>query len=346
MSDLFVGLTTGARVAVRTRIDPPPTHGPTLTDTVGELVAIDDETLLVRSRTRDVTLRRDHVVAARVIPPKPVRRGAPHRAIGIEDLHLVMTQGQPGLEEEWLGAKGAGWLLRAGRGWTGRSNSLLPVGDPGMPLPHAVTELESWYAERGLAPLVMLPRPVGVATADDALGALLLDRGYRELPPADVLTGWTDALLEHPVAPPEGITVHHRPDADSAWFAGSPERTREHLDVAREILSLPSSQVFLTAHDAEGGVAAVVRVALADGWAGIFGLHVAPAHRRRGLGRWVTQEAAGAARAAGATLTYLQVERDNTPARDLYLGMGLRSHHEYVYLQGPGASLPRRGSRG
>src|SRR5699024_5959535 len=41
-SDLFVGLTPGSRAAIRTRIDPPPATGPTLTDTVGEITALDE----------------------------------------------------------------------------------------------------------------------------------------------------------------------------------------------------------------------------------------------------------------------------------------------------------------
>lgn len=334
MTDLFAGLTTGTRVALRSRIDPEPAHGPTLTDTVGEILALDETTVRVATRTGETTLRRDLVVAARAIPPKPTRRGAPHRAIGIEALHLVMTPGQPGLEEAWLGEPGEGWLLRAGRGWTGRSNSLLPVGDPGRPLPEAVDVAEAWYTARDLAPLVMLPRPTGAATADDVLGGLLLERGYRELPVVDVLTGWTDTLLEGSVPAPGGITAQRGAHVTDEWLAGSSPRTLEHVDTAREVLGRPPRQVFITAHDAEGSPAGVVRVAVGEGWAGIFGLHVDPAHRRRGIGRWLTGEAARAARDAGASLTYLQVERDSA-ARDLYGGLGLRPHHEYVYLGRP-----------
>ncbi|UTT66767.1 GNAT family N-acetyltransferase [Janibacter sp. CX7] len=332
MSDLPAGLTTGQRVAVRSRIDPPPTAGPTLTDTVGELVDIDATHLCIATRTGDVTVARDRVVAARVIPPKPTRRGAPHRAITLEDLHLVMTRGQPGVEEAWLGAPGSGWLLRAGLGWTGRSNSALPVGDPGLPLPEAVDAVEAWYAERDLPPLVMLPRPAGAGTADDALGRLLLDRGYRERTVAEVLTGWTDTLLDAPVPAPAGITAECRDHVDEAWLAGSSPRVLEHRDAAREILALPRHQVFLTAHDDEGSTAGVVRVALSDGWAGVFGLHVAPEHRGRGVGRWLTVESLRAAAADGASLTYLQVEPGNAPAQHLYRDMGLTTHHDYVYL--------------
>lgn len=320
---------------MRTHIDPRPAHGPRLTDTVGEIIALDEETVRLGTRRGEVVLRRELVVAARAIPPRPTRRGAPHRAIGIEDLHLVMTKGQPGLEESWLGEEGEGWLLRAGRGWTRRSNSVLPVGSPDRPLPEAVDAVEAWYRERGVPPVVMLPRPVGAATADDALGALLLERGWTENHPADVLTGWTDTVLAAPATAPEGVTARHRDRPDEEWFLGGSPRLLEHLDTAREVLARPARQVFVTARDDEGGTAGVVRVALSDGWAGVFGLHVDPAHRRRGIGRWLTREAARAARAAGASLTHLQVERDDHVAQALYRDLGLRTHHEYVYLEPP-----------
>jgi len=40
------------------------------------------------------------------------------------------------------------WLLRAAAGFTGRANSALPVGDPGLPLPDAVAAVEDWYRRR------------------------------------------------------------------------------------------------------------------------------------------------------------------------------------------------------
>ncbi|WP_415830673.1 GNAT family N-acetyltransferase [Janibacter anophelis] len=177
----------------------------------------------------------------------------------------------------------------------------------------------------------MLPRPPGAATADDPLGALLLERGWVEGNPADVLTARTDNLLQGAAPAPEGLTLHTSDHADEAWLAGGSPRLLDHLDVARRILALPGRQVFLTARDA-GGVAGVVRVALDDGWAGIFGLHVPPSHRGRGLGRWLTQEAARAALDAGATLTYLQVEPTNEPAQHLYRDLGMTRHSDYVYL--------------
>ena len=50
------------------------------------------------------------------------------------------------------------WRLRAAAGFTGRANSALPLGDPGLPLPEAVTEVEEWYRRRDLRPMIVLPQ--------------------------------------------------------------------------------------------------------------------------------------------------------------------------------------------
>ncbi|MFD0595838.1 hypothetical protein ACFQZ4_28950 [Catellatospora coxensis] len=47
---------------------------------------------------------------------------------------------------EELGA----WRLRAAGGYTGRANSALPVGDPGLPLPEAIDAVVAFYRRQGL----------------------------------------------------------------------------------------------------------------------------------------------------------------------------------------------------
>ncbi|MDR6413719.1 hypothetical protein [Pseudarthrobacter sulfonivorans] len=60
----------GTRVVVRYRID----GG--LTDALGHLVATDDGGCTVRTRTADVVIPLDLVVAAKEVPPAPERRPA------------------------------------------------------------------------------------------------------------------------------------------------------------------------------------------------------------------------------------------------------------------------------
>src|SRR5699024_4793994 len=189
--------------------------------------------------------------------PRPARRGAPHRAVGIGDLQRIMTKGQPGIEQEWLGEEYHGWLLRSAGRWTGRSNSVLTVGEPGLPLEEAVAAVEHWYADREAPALFMLPRPTGAGAAEDPLGELLLDRGFVESPPVDVLTGRVSDLVVAGGQPP-GLRLATSPTPDEDWLRGCGPRLQEHLGTARRVLTIPRRQVFLTAHDDEGGVVGVV----------------------------------------------------------------------------------------
>ena len=61
-----------------------------------------------------------------------------------------------GTEEEWLGE----WLLRAADGFTGRANSALPLGDPGLPLEAALDYVTGWYRARGLPAVMAVPLPL------------------------------------------------------------------------------------------------------------------------------------------------------------------------------------------
>ena len=77
------------------------------------------------------------------------------------------------------------WRLRAAAGFTGRANSALPVGDPGLPLAEAVTAVEEWYRHRDLRPTIVLPQ----GAAPEPLESLLAERSWVPRPgPAFVMT--------------------------------------------------------------------------------------------------------------------------------------------------------------
>ena len=81
---------------------------------------------------------------------------------------------------------------------------------------------------------------------------------------------------------------------------------------------------------------------LLAGWARfrVFGdtayvqnLAIAPAHRRRGIGRALMHEVARRARAAGCTTWCLNVSPANAPARQLYEQVGLSARYPSVALR-------------
>jgi GNAT superfamily N-acetyltransferase len=82
------------------------------------------------------------------------------------------------------------------------------------------------------------------------------------------------------------------------------------------------------------GVVAVGRAVADSGWAGVFGMATLPGARGKGAARGVLAALAGWAGAHGASCLYLQVERDNIPARRLYERAGFREVCAYHYRAG------------
>jgi hypothetical protein len=107
------------------------------------------------------------------------------------------------------------WLLRAAEGFTGRANSALPLGDPGLPLPEAVAAVEDWYRRRALPPMIVLPQGAG----PDPLPAYLAERSWVPRPgPAFVMTAEVAAIPASSAR--DGAGVRFSPEPDAA-FLGS-----------------------------------------------------------------------------------------------------------------------------
>lgn len=171
LTDPLDRLRVGERAVVRWRLE---VGEPMLTDSVGTVIALSDTTVSVLTRRGRVDIETSRIAAAKPIPPAPHRRGAAHLALSPGVLQELMVAGMPAVETQWLGR----WLLRASAGYTGRANSVLPLGSSDLIDP--VASVTSWYADRGLPPLVQLFGPSGFdPAADDPLGADLVARGWQ-----------------------------------------------------------------------------------------------------------------------------------------------------------------------
>jgi GNAT superfamily N-acetyltransferase len=320
----------GQRVVVRSLVrgETGPSGGPALTDTLGRLERWDSDELSVRKA--DGTLVRiplADVVAGKPVPARASRhtpRGAdPAARISAEELERICSEGWPPAISGVLGE----WRLRAAGGFTGRANSALVAGDPGVPFDSALEVVNAFYAGHGLPALAQVVLGTGEERA-------LRDRGWSDARPGqgDVLVQVatvTDARRRGTGAVHEVELSGH---ADAAWIsryarAGSadPEVVRALLEGANEVrfarIGTPP--------------VAIGRAAISRDWVGLAAVEVEPGWRGQGLARAVVESLLSWAAERGATAAYLQTLADNDAALGLYASYGFTTHHRYRYLAPP-----------
>ncbi|UXY37647.1 GNAT family N-acetyltransferase [Streptomyces albidocamelliae] len=313
----------GKRVSVRCRYE----HGSAqekFTDTVGVLTSWDDGVLMITRRDgENVRIPESALVAGKVVPAAPARRRGP--AASYAELARVASRGWRPVESERLGE----WELRAAAGFTRRANSVLPLGDPGLPLDAALEAVRRWYGERGLPAYVQTA--TGAEGTQELLGAELERRGWVREVTAEL---WTGALA--PVADRAGgAGVVLSREADEAWLARY--RRKGVSEVALRVLGGGPSVWFATVPGAAGEAPAAIGRCVVDGrWAGFAAVEVDPGRRREGLASEVMAALARRALDEGASAGWLQVETDNDAARALYAALGFAKHHTYHHYRAPG----------
>ncbi|UUU24745.1 GNAT family N-acetyltransferase [Streptomyces sp. DSM 40750] len=322
----------GKRVSVR-RVTDDAAGGGKFTDTVGVLTSWDDGVLLITRRDGErVRIEESSLVAGKVVPAAPARRRGP--AASYEELAHVSARAWQPVERERLGE----WELRAASGFTRRANSVLPLGDPGMPLDEALRAVRAWYAARQLPAYIQLA--TGAEGTQELLCAEVAERGWVREVTAEL---WIGALA--PVADREAAGVELSRAADEAWL--SRYQRKGVSEVALKVLGSGPSVWFATVPGAEGeGPAAIGRCVVDGRWAGFAAVEVDPGRRRRGLATTVVAALAQRALDEGASAGWLQVETDNVGARALYGGMGFAVHHSYHHYRGPKGAGPGTGSGG
>lgn len=285
----------GQRVVVRrlVRGETGPTGGPAFTDLLGTCLAFGPDGCVVAPESGDpVRIPLADIVSGKPVPPRPSAR---HR-VSARDAELRVVRMFPGVLSEPLGD----WVLRTDPAPLGRlykrANSCLAIGSPGVPVEAAVEQVRSWYAGRGRDPLVQVAAGSDVESELLALGWRPLEHGEAEMrigSVSRVLRGLRDAGDRAVVAPESG--------AD------------------RCLAVVPGGL-------AEG------RAVLDGDWLGVHELRTRLDHRRQGLAHEVMATLLDWGASQGALTAWLHVETDNVPARALYDGLGLGTHHVVRYL--------------
>ena len=229
----------------------------------------------------------------------------------------------PAATTVWL----EGWRLSLDAGMTRRANSVVP--NAVRPIDDAdalIGEVERRSRERGLCPCFKLAAAAEPADLDRRLER----RGYRLEGHSLVLVADARTVVA-PHAPEVATILDDRPTPawlDACWPAAQYVAERAARQAIVERLTLP--RAFALA--GRGGALAGAALAAADrGWVGLTAVHTLPEQRRRGVARDLLGALAGWAIARRIERVYLQVERDNAPARRLYAALGFTEAYGYHY---------------
>jgi GNAT superfamily N-acetyltransferase len=296
----------GHRVVVRHRIP----GG--LTDVIGVLESWEPDSLAIRHADASVhQIQAGDVTAAKTIPEMPLR------PVDVEQLFLTTALGRPAVETSYVGH----WLLRASSGWTGRGNSLLPAGSPGMPVIEALKHAEAFYDERGLPPQALVR--LGSPEAEELVACGWTDARPKQ---SDVLVMHT--TLDHVnAAPSYDVLVAEHPG--HGWYAAAFDGPVP--EAAPAVLEGAPKAVFASI-TLDGATVAVGRGSMTGHWLGVDAIRVDSAYRRRGLGTAILQALARWSGPLGGRRTYLEVLEENAPALATYSRLGYREAYRYRYL--------------
>ena len=298
-----------------------PTGGPAMSDVVGRVLSVGDGRVTVERRDGSpVVVALTDVVAAKVVPPSPVRS---RRALAIsaDNLTRITSRGWPAVVSEPLGE----WELRASNGFTGRANSAAVTGDPGVPDAEAIAAVVDFYDRHESLPMAQV-----VVGSDGE--KLFLDAGWTPVEgrPGGAIVQVAELPDRPPIGDPsiEDIAIESR--ASDEWLALY-HRVDEPA-TARAVLEGPATVGFVSVGDP---VIAIGRVVVTGEWAGLACVEVAADSRRQGLGTRIVEASIAWARQHGADKAYLQTMADNAAAIALYEPYGFHTHHEYLYLSAP-----------
>jgi GNAT superfamily N-acetyltransferase len=262
----------------------------------GALVELDPKEIVVWRQVEEIT--------------QSAGRGAP-LSLRIREMEMAAAATWPAVFQENLGE----WILRASGKYTMRANSVLVLGDPGVPLPDALERVINFYQSHGLPPILHIPLPT-YQDFDD-----YCDReGWEKRTDVHVMV--TDigspSSADHP-----DFHWDIRETFDEEWLALQGDE-----GIAEIMKRAPAHYASLRI---KGELIAVGRAANFHDWTTLTRLFVRPDSRGKGIGRELVNRLLIAAKDAGTKKALLQVDMKNKSAIRLYESLGFRLHHTYCY---------------
>ncbi|WP_284977966.1 GNAT family N-acetyltransferase [Arthrobacter sp. fls2-241-R2A-200] len=254
-------------------------------------------------------------------------------------LETLMDKAWPAREREDTGE----WVLRASQGVTQRANSVWPR-DPGCGAAGSSTETviaagvraaSEWYRKRRLPLIFQVFDDPRSAT----LNTVLDGQRFSKQSETKIMVRDVGALPLLPTA--HSVELSEQPTQEwlDLWWAVDGRGGGGELAIAREILTgCPS--LYALVRDDDGVPAAVGRLALVDGWGGLYSMATSAGHRRRGYGTRVLSALLDAGARRGLQGFWLLVTAPNVGAQGLYGKAGFSEYGSYLYRQAPLTRTP------
>ncbi|MEI9907709.1 MAG: GNAT family N-acetyltransferase [Actinomycetota bacterium] len=278
-----------------------------------DLLGILESETEVRKRSGQlVTFDPNRIHLWKVVEPitQKAGKGQPF-SLRVREIEIAAAQTWPPVYQESLGD----WTLRASGKFTMRANSVLVLGDPGIPLKSALSEVADFYSFFELIPVLHIPLPI-----------------FSELDSELDKDGWvakTEALVmicdieSQAISDTTPKKWSIKDNFDDEWIS-----LQKDQGVSEIMQSAPA--LYASLH-LNSQLVATGRASNYQEWTTLSRLYVAEAERGRGFGRELITRLLQAAHANGATKALLQVDVKNTHAIQLYESMGFTTHHSYRY---------------
>ena len=217
-----------------------------------------------------------------------------------------------------------GWVLRFTGGNSKRVNSVNILAASKLPFGEKITFCEAVFRGQGLPVLFRLPEPFTPLE----LPKVLLEEGYVSFDPTLVL----GREIEMGGSLPEGLKIRHQ--SDEEWlpvYVQITKKTMASLVFHKAVLKgiVPKKSLIAFYMD-EIPVACGMGVVSGD-FLGYFSIFTETSVRRQGFAQAVMTALSRWGIEQGATFGYLQVERDNLPARAMYQKLGFARLYGYEY---------------
>jgi GNAT superfamily N-acetyltransferase len=233
-------------------------------------------------------------------------------------------------QQRWLD----GWLVRFSPGKAKRARCINAVALGRLPVAHKLVLAAEVFRDVGLPMMVRLTRFSQPPTLEQELVA----RGYTLLDDTRVMVC---ADLRLPASPPPLPAGTHWSRLDAATYAEEVGTLRESPAAQRKAHAerLESSPVrchgFAIRRDDDQTVLACGQFARESELVGLYDVFTRDSARGQGLATNICQRLLSLAINEGAKVGYLQVEAENTAARQLYSRLGFADGYEYHYRQAP-----------